>query len=195
MNEPLKNVIIPKIIETERLELRLVTFEMAEDCNAAILASLAEFKPWFEWLHPKPPTLKDSQENLLSNIKEQINKEAFHFHGYLKGTETMVGRISLDKESPDIPSFNIGYWTHSAHAGNGYMTEMCNEICDFAINTLKSRRLEIYHDSENKASETLIKRLVKSHGFEKLGTLKNVLRRKHDSTLSHHVMYAFTQDD
>tara|TARA_R110000868_G_scaffold411733_1_gene708212 strand:- start:46833 stop:47420 length:588 start_codon:yes stop_codon:yes gene_type:complete len=195
MKHPLEDIEIPKVIATNRLELRLLNFEMAADFNSSIHASLAEFNPWFDWMHPTPPTLKETQEHALVNIKEQLNKEAFHFGMYLKGTNTMVGRISLDKDDPNIPAFNIGYWTHSAHVGNGYMTEALFEICDFSINHLKSRRVDIYHDSENLASKALIQKIVQKFGFEKLAVLKNKHRRKGDGSLRHDVYYSFTQGD
>jgi ribosomal-protein-serine acetyltransferase len=195
MKNPLEHIKIPAVLETERLELRLLTMDMAQSLNDAIHASAEDFKPWFEWIHPKLPTLLDSQDICLTNIKEQVNKESFYFQIYMKGTETLVGRISLDKSDPCIPAFNIGYWVHSKHTGHGYMLEAAQKVCGFAINELKSKRLEIYYDTENLASEKIIMKLKKSFGFEKEGVAKNKLRRKYDGTLRHHVMYAFTAND
>lgn len=191
----MKDVDVPKVIASDRLELRLLTLAMADDLSKAIHASLEEFKPWFIWVHPKAPTLEETVEFTGNNIKGQENKEEFHYCIYLKGTNTMVGRVSLDKAKPDVPSFNIGYWLDSRHTGKGYMFEAASALVNMAWNELPVRRLEIYHDSENEASANIIDKLVKKFGFHFEGKEVNCMRRPFDGTLRTHIGYALTRSD
>ncbi|MEC8066525.1 MAG: GNAT family N-acetyltransferase [Pseudomonadota bacterium] len=185
----------PAIIHTERLDLKLLTEDMARDMNDAITSSLKEFEPWFDWVHPKGPSLKDTEDFTKKNIEGQSKGEEFHYAVYLKGTNTLVARVSLDKNRPEVPSFNIGYWVHSHYTGNGYTTEATLAMVDATWNKLPIKKLEIYHDEENVASAVIIEKLVTKFGFEKLGLVKNALRRHSDNTLRHHVYYALTRDD
>lgn len=194
MESPLKDIQIPTVLKTERLELRLSTLDMAKDVNAAVHASAAEFQPWFCWMNPELPSIEDTMKNLLDCSIDQKAKKAFHFGIYLKDTDTLVGRISLDKYEPNVPAFNIGYWTHSAHTGKGYMSEAVDVFLDFAIHTLKSARLEIFHDVENIASKAVIQKMVDNWGFKHIGLCENRLRSNFDGTLRHHEYYCFTQN-
>lgn len=191
----MKNVDVPTVVMSDRLELRLLTVDMAEDLNSAVHASLEEFKPWFVWVHPKAPTLEETIEFTGENIQGQENKEEFHYCIYLKGTNTMVGRVSLDKAKPDVPSFNIGYWLDSRYTGKGYMLEAASALVNMAWNELPVRRLEIYHDSENEASAKVIAKLVEKFGFHYEGEEVNCMRRPLDDTLRSHKGYALTRND
>ncbi len=42
-----------------------------------------------------------------------------------------------------VPSFEIGYWAHSAYTGRGYITEAVIGLRDFAFDILHAHRLQI----------------------------------------------------
>lgn len=190
----MKNVNVPKVIKTERLELRLLDMTMVEDLSDSIHASLEEFKPWFVWVHPKAPSLKDTKEFTELNMKAQEAKEEFHYCIYTKDTNTFVGRVSLDKAQPKVPSYNIGYWLDSRHSGNGYMYEAVTALIKMGWNDLPTRRLEIYHDTQNTASEKIIKKLVSDFGFRFEAEIINALRHP-DGSLRSDMRYALTRSD
>jgi RimJ/RimL family protein N-acetyltransferase len=179
-------------IETKNLVIKPLTQGMAIDLHKAIHASLDVFQPWFDWANPAP-SLVDVQERTAKNIVLQNKQEAFFFSVYLKEGGQFVGRLSFDRLNPDVPSYNFAGWCHKDYIGQGYMGEAGRVLLNWAINDLKCKRIESYHDSENTRSKQAIQVLVNEFGFKKLCVLENKERRKFDNTLRHHILYAFTQ--
>ena len=68
-----------------------------------------------------------------------------------------------------VPSFEIGYWIHTAHAGQGYVTEAARALAILAFDGLGSRRVEIRMVENNQRSRAVAGRL----GFEWEATLKS----------------------
>lgn len=175
-------------LQSENLHIKLLTASMAEDLYNAIHESIDVFQPWFDWACPAP-SLNDVQERTLKNIELQNKNEAFFFSLYKKDTGAFVGRLSFDKLNPDVPSFNFAGWCHKNYIGKGYMAEAGRVLLNWAINDFKCKRLEAYHDTENKQSEAAMNVLVNEFGFQKRCVMHYKERRKYDGTLRSHVFY------
>ena len=79
----------------------------------------------------------------------------------------------------EVPSFEIGYWIHTEHAGQGYATEAARALATLAFDELGSRRVEIRMNESNWRSRAVAERL----GFEWEATLKSH-RRDNSGKLS-----------
>ena len=85
----------------------------------------------------------------------------------------------------EVPSFEIGYWIHRAHARQGYVTEAARALATLAFDELGSGRVEIRMDENNRRSWAVAERL----GLEWEATLKSH-RRDISGKLSNTRVYA-----
>jgi RimJ/RimL family protein N-acetyltransferase len=91
---------------------------------------------------------------------------------FLRDGVTLVGSSGFHAPDWDIPSFEIGYWVHSAHARKGYVTEAVIALTAMAFSTLGARRVQLVCDSVNVRSAAVAYRA----GFQLEGVLRNVCR-------------------
>ena len=177
MNPIMKDV--PYSFETERLTIRGPRVGDGVRVRTAVLASHEELKPWMPWAVEIP-----SEEEYEILVREgqvrYLGRQDFWLLLFLKGTETLIGGSGLHRPDWSVPSFEIGYWLHSQHTGQGYMTEAVQAICQLAFTHLDAQRLFIRCDSENKASAAVARRC----GFTFEGT------HLHDSR--HHITKELT---
>lgn len=86
-----------------------------------------------------------------------------------KGTATIesienaefLGRITIRK-TDELGVWDIGFWMHPEHQGNGYMSEAVQLIIDFGFTQLKANTIQACYALWNKASESVLH----SNGFE-----------------------------
>ena len=88
---------------------------------------------------------------------------------FLKGTGTLVGGSGLHRIDWAVPKFEIGYWSRTRFAGQGYITEAVRGITVFALDHLGASRIEIRCDSLNRGSARVAERC----GFRLEGELRN----------------------
>lgn len=158
---PAARVEVAQTITTERLELRQPTSATLERDTAllhsAIMESLPELQRWMKWVSPTPPPEK-TRENLRRAIEGWRMRRELRLLLFLKGTDALIGSSGMHNMEWDIPRFEIGYWVHTAFAGNGYMTEAISAIRDLASKQLGARRLEIRTSGGNQRSQRVAKR-------------------------------------
>lgn len=161
---------IPYSFDTERLTIRGPLPGDGERVYTAVLESHNELKPWMPWAI----TVSDADAYEVRAREGQLNylgRKDFWLLIFLKGTDTLIGSSGLHNANWDVPSFEIGYWLHTNHTGQGYITEAVNGICQFAFHHLSAQRLLIRCDSENERSAAVARRC----GFAFEGT------HRHDS--------------
>jgi len=161
---------IPYQFETERLLIRGSLPGDGEVVRTAVIESQPELKPWMPWA----VTVASAEEYEVRVREGQVKylaREDFWLLLFSQGTDTLIGCSGLHNANWAVPSFEIGYWLHSRHTGQGYMTEAVLGICDFAFTRLGANRLFIRCDSENKRSAAVARRC----GFTFEGT------HRHDS--------------
>ncbi len=80
-----------------------------------------------------------------------------------------LGNIGAFKFNWEIPSCEIGYWLHTAHTGQGYMTEAVGVLTRMLCQTVGVRRMQIRTDTKNQKS----RRVAELAGFEFEGVLRS----------------------
>ena len=156
---------IPYAFDTERLTIRGPLPGDGGAVRTAVLESQVELKPWMPWA----VTVASEEEYEIRVREGQIKylaREDFWLLIFLKGSQTLIGCSGLHNANWQVPSFEIGYWLHTAHTERGYITEAVNGICQFAFTHLAAQRLLIRCDSENERSAAAARRC----GFDFEGT-------------------------
>lgn len=161
---------IPYSFDTERLTIRGPLPGDGDKVRTAVLESQAELKPWMPWA-VKVASAKDYEIRVREGQIKYLGRQDFWLLIFLRGTETLIGSSGLHSANWEVPSFEIGYWLHTQHTGQGYITEAVEGICQFAYTQLEAQRLFIRCDSENERSAAVARRC----GFTFEGT------HRHDS--------------
>lgn len=155
MNPIMKEV--PYNFDTERLTIRGPRPGDGGKLRTAVLASHKELKQWMPWA--VEVSSEDEYEILAREGQlKYLGRQDFWLLIFLKNTETLIGCSGLHRPDWSVPSFEIGYWLHTAYTGQGYMTEAVHRICEFAFTHLGAQRLFIRCDAENKASAAVAQR-------------------------------------
>lgn len=161
---------IPHQFETDRLFIRGSLPGDGVVVRTAVLESQPELKPWMPWA-VNVASAEEYEVRAREGQVKYLAREDFWLLLFLKGTDTLIGCSGMHNANWTVPSFEIGYWLHSHHTGQGYMTEAVHGICHFAFTHFGARRLLIRCDSENKRSAAVARRC----GFTFEGT------HRHDS--------------
>lgn len=139
---------MPRLIRTERLALRAVSVDDAQAQTEAVNASVPELSRWMPWC-TGPQDVAVSRENLERSVEDFEAQRGFEY--VVWAGEDFAGRIGVHALDLRIPRGEIGYWTTSALAGRGHMTEAVRGLTD-AMLQLGFRRVEIRCDALNAAS-------------------------------------------
>lgn len=86
--------------------------------------------------------------------------------------KTRVGNVSLAPIDEEHGWANLGAWLHPDHHGEGYATEACAQLIEYAFEEHGLRRLRAQHLAPNDASRRLLDRL----GFTHEGTARDHYR-------------------
>lgn len=180
---------VPERLETERLELRAVTSGSGARTNAAVVASIQEIAKYMPWAN-STPAVNDTEEWCRGAHAAFIKREHFQYHFYLKGTDTFVGSVGLFNIHWDVPKGEIGYWLHTDHSGQGFMTEAVRAIVKLSFEQLKFERLEIRCETGNERSARVAQRC----GFKLEATLRHYARAT-DGALRDDLLYSLLPSD
>jgi RimJ/RimL family protein N-acetyltransferase len=158
----------PDHFETERLLIRSPRPGDGAEINAAVRESWAELRPWMPFAAGEYPTVEESEARVRRIHAAFLKREDLPFLAFLKGTETLVVSTGLHRIDWDVPRFEIGYWTRTRYAGQGYAAETARGLANFAFNALGAKRVEIRCDGNNLPSAAVARRA----GFVHEGTLR-----------------------
>ena len=122
---------------------------------------------------PYPYTKKHAIKWIDSKSRKKNPKE-YNFAIELKSERKLVGVVMLDNIDYFHESARLGYWININYQGKGIATESNLAVIDFAFNKLNLRRIHLATYTENKASNSLAKKL----GFKLEGTLKQSHKTK-----------------
>ena len=137
-----------------------------------------------DFLTPWEPTWPDNAMTysyfcglLRRQWRDWRQAKAYAFQIFLNGTDgkagALVGGITLNDIQRNIAQKGtLGYWMGETYAGQGYMTEAVQLVCDFAFQTLRLHRVEASCLPHNERSKALLRRL----GFEEEGYAKAYLQ-------------------
>lgn len=179
----------PMPIITERLLIRPPQVGDGAIINPAIVESIDVLKLHMPWARTLP-SVEDSEEyarQAAANWILKKDEEPYLPLGiFLKDTMEFIGGTGYHHINWDIPAFEIGYWLHSKHHNQGFITEAINAITRYAFLELKAKRIEIRCDIANVRSKKIPERL----GFQLEGTLRNHRINPQTKALSDTVIYA-----
>jgi [ribosomal protein S5]-alanine N-acetyltransferase len=167
-----RNIVIPQdfTIETARCRLRCPA---ADDIPSVFSATrYARFNDGMQW---EPPiTIDELEEPLRENLLDWDAGHTYCFTIADPTTDRLIGRIGIRKTKL-IDVWNLGFWTHPEHQGQGYMTESATAIIEFGFEDLGATRIEASYALWNKASQRTLEkvgmRLTRyiPHAFQKKG--------------------------
>lgn len=170
MTSPLLRA-IPVPILTPRLQLRDPRPGDGAAQNAAVLESFAALHLWMPWART-PPTLDESEDYVRRCAAAWLLRTELPMLGFDRATGALALSTGLHRIDWDVPSFEIGYWVRTSHAGRGLVTEAVNALTRHAFAALGARRVEIRCDLQNTRSVAIMDRL----GFTHEGVLRHECR-------------------
>jgi len=158
----------PTELETERLILRALTPRDARALHEAVTASYPELHRWMPWAKA-PYGIEDARR--FCAFAQRRFEEGLDFHVLLvlAADRSIIGSAGLQTREPDVPSFEIGYWLHTAYVGRGFVTEAVRALTRFGFDRLGGRRLELRIDDRNRRSQAVAERL----GYEWESTFRS----------------------
>ena len=157
---------IPDKLETERLLIRRLRYEDAEEIFY-VFASKTEATAYVSW--PTHQTIQDTRSYLEVAIPGWDKGVDYSFGIRLKESERFVGSFGLLNDQGKI---QFGYILGPQHWGNGYATEVCRKMMQLLKSIDGVYRIGTFVDLENSAS---IKVLLKS-GLMEEARLQNWFR-------------------
>lgn len=155
------------IIETERLFLRKLTLD-----DAPFMLELLNTPTWLQFIGDRNVHSIEDAENYLKNgTLKSYQENGFGFYAVIEkaGGQT-IGMCGLIKRD-SLPDIDIGFafLPHLISKGFGY--EAASATLDYALNTLKIKRIIAIVNPDNEKSIGLIKKIGMQ--FEKMIKFEN----------------------
>ena len=142
---------LPERVETERLVLKKPDEDQAEEVAAGIRESFPALHRWMDWARTVP-TAPEARANRLKAKAEFESGEAIAYSFYRAEDDVFIGAGGFPRIDWEAGHFEIGYWCHTAHEGNGYVTEAVVALTQLAFESLRARRVEIRMSDQNARS-------------------------------------------
>jgi RimJ/RimL family protein N-acetyltransferase len=159
---------IPTEVSGPRVTLRAVRAGDGAIVWPSVRASLAELKNWMPWA-VDDYNERGAEEWCRKSTANWITREQFQFLILLRETNQHIGTMGAFKINWEIPSCEIGYWLHTAHTGQGLMTEAVKTLTEMLQTKLHFRRVQILCDELNTKS----RRVAELAGYQLEGILRN----------------------
>lgn len=156
------------ILETPRCRLRQPN---AADISQVFSATrFPGFNDGMLW--DPPATVEELQAPLMRILQSWRNGEAFTFSIDRKQGGVFVGRIGI-RPTDRTDTWNIGFWLHPQHQGNGLMTEAAQAVLNFGFTVLDASAIEACHATWNAPSRRVLERIgMKEVGYIEQGYQK-----------------------
>ena len=159
---------IPQELTSSRLLLRSPHAGDGSIISPSVRESLAELKEWMPWATDDYNT-QTGEEWCRKAAANFISREQLQFLIFTRDKSHHIGNIGAFKFNWQIPSCEVGYWLHTAHTGQGYMTEAVGALLTMLRSHIQVRRVEIRSNAENSRS----RRVAELAGFQLEGILRN----------------------
>ncbi len=176
------------LIETERLILRPYEPDDAQALFEAKRDSLKELRVWMDWAQHEP-THEREQETIRLFQEWAAAKKELPLAIFLKDTGAFIGSGGFRYKNSDVPSFELGYWLHSSHTGQGFRTEAVKAQTEALFNDSMANRVMVRCHHLNAASA----RVANACGFEWEGRQRNA-RRHVDGQLADDLIFGHTPE-
>jgi len=163
-----------KIIETERLQLRILNQDAAALVLAFYEANRAAFEPWEPVRGANFYTLSYHKASLTAEFHQMTEGKLIRYWLFLKeNPEQIIGSVcfqNLQKEP--YQSGILGYKLGQIYQHQGYAIEGIRKCLDILFHEYHFHRIEAYIMPHNKPSQKLIERL----DFQWEGTARSFAR-------------------
>lgn len=127
-------------------------------------------------------------EEFLENTK---NSAADNFYLALKGSDQIIGEISLHRDQIryNVNSITLSYWLGEDYIQQGYMHEALEALIDFLFHHRNIEIISARVFSHNIASQRLLEKL----GFESEAYLKHAVRN-YEGEVFDDILYVLFKD-
>lgn len=174
----------PDSFDTERLTIRSPRPGDGPALFAATNQSRQQLRQWLPWANTDNPKLENAEQTVRHAHSKFLTREDLMLLLTLKETSQLIGGSGLHRIDWSIPKFEIGYWIHTAHTGQGYVTEAVQAITQFAFDQLGAQRIEIRCDSRNTRSAAIPQRLGYTHeGTLHANSRHHITNQLHDTLI------------
>ncbi|MDT7725084.1 MAG: ribosomal-protein-serine acetyltransferase [Actinomycetota bacterium] len=129
--------------------------------HRVVTGSLPHLRPWLRWA--ELPYNRDAAAVFLAKSRERWRSGMAYAYAITED-DVVAGACALMRPLT-ADSLQLGYWLHPAHTGRGLATVAASLLVDEAFLLPGIRRVEIWHDAANIASEAVPRRL----GFVEVG--------------------------
>lgn len=137
-------------LETERLWLRPVTLDDAED-----MFEYASDEETVTYVFPLNQELAETRKSIATNfMSDPLGKYGIQ----LKETNKFIGTIDLRVDEVNTVG-EIGYVLNRAFWGKGYMPEAAKELLRLSFEELKLMRVFAFHDEDNQKSGRVMEKI------------------------------------
>lgn len=147
---------LPEVIETPYLKLQMPKAGFGQQLYQAVSDGYEDYIKWLNW--PKNiPTADVLEEECRRHHADFILREFIRYLIIEKETDTIIGRCAFPSFQTNwmIPQFGIAYFIRENKRGKGYATEAAHAMALLAFRVLQAKKLEIYCDAENTASNKI----------------------------------------
>jgi RimJ/RimL family protein N-acetyltransferase len=129
----------------------------APDLALAIRASLDHLRAWLSWATEDAAQVTAQEQHCRES--EAHWSEGTEYAYVLRQSESspVIGGFDLWHVEPEV--FELGYWVHVDHTGEGYATSCAMALSQVALGALAARRVEIRTDAGNLASVAIPRHL------------------------------------
>ncbi|MHA6483536.1 GNAT family N-acetyltransferase [Paenibacillus sp. strain BS8-2] len=173
------------VMETERLRLRPVTREDAEDMfRYCADPDVSEFTTWYPH-----QTMADTWGFIEHLTNKYTNGELAPWGVEDKATSTFIGTCGFVHWSTAHASAELGYALSKEYWNKGLMTEAAKQIVDFGFRHMGLVRIEARCLVPNIGSAKVMEKL----GMTYEGTMRKVV--KHKGTHQDLLLYAIVRED
>jgi RimJ/RimL family protein N-acetyltransferase len=135
---------IPDEIVTERLVIRAPRPGDGEAVLRAVSASvdnLRRFPESMGWALAEPSA--EASECFCEQSRADFRaRRDIPLTLWSRDLSVVVGGAGLHRPDWSVPKFEIGWWGHTDHLGQGLISEAVRAILDFAFTSLGARRVE-----------------------------------------------------
>jgi ribosomal-protein-serine acetyltransferase len=159
---------IPHELNGDRLLLRSPRAGDGAITSATVRESLSELKSWMPWA-TDDYNEQSGEEWCRKAAADFLSRRQFQFLIFSRESGRHIGNIGAFKFNWEVPSCEVGYWLHTGHTNQGYMTEAVGVLLAMLRSRVHVRRVEIRSDAENLRS----RRVAELAGFQLEGILRN----------------------
>jgi RimJ/RimL family protein N-acetyltransferase len=142
-------------LNTDRLQLR--PFQLSDAAEVQRLVNVREVADMTDSI-PYPYEDGMAEAWISTHEKTWEQKTSIAYAVCTQPDGKLVGCIGLNIVEKNYRA-SLGYWMGVDYWGNGYCTEACKAVLEFAFATLHLNRIEAFHVVHNPASGAVMKKI------------------------------------